>query len=66
MNVVPESSPVFTSCRDLYRCVRNSNCGDRLPILTPEIKSILEDKAILEDQINNSQKVNTAPCQDQD
>ncbi|XP_026543875.1 methyltransferase-like protein 17, mitochondrial [Notechis scutatus] len=51
--------------RDLYRCVWNSNCGDRLPILTPNIESILEDKSTLEDQKNDSQKVNTAPCQDQ-
>uniref|UniRef100_A0A2D4IG76 Uncharacterized protein n=2 Tax=Micrurus TaxID=8634 RepID=A0A2D4IG76_MICLE len=51
--------------RDLYRCVWNSNCGDRLPILTPNIESILEDKSTLEDQINDSQKVNTASCQDQ-
>uniref|UniRef100_A0A8C6XDC8 Methyltransferase like 17 n=1 Tax=Naja naja TaxID=35670 RepID=A0A8C6XDC8_NAJNA len=51
--------------RDLYRCVWNSNCGDRLPILTPNIESILEDKLTLEDQINDSQKVNTAPYQDQ-
>ncbi|XP_015681288.1 methyltransferase-like protein 17, mitochondrial [Protobothrops mucrosquamatus] len=51
--------------RDLYRCVRNSNCGDRLPISTPETESILEDKSTLEDQINASQKVKTAPCQDQ-
>ncbi|XP_007442030.1 methyltransferase-like protein 17, mitochondrial [Python bivittatus] len=50
--------------RDLYRCARNSHCGDRLPILTPDSKSILEDKSTLEGQINTTQKVNTAPSQD--
>ncbi|XP_013930151.1 PREDICTED: methyltransferase-like protein 17, mitochondrial [Thamnophis sirtalis] len=51
--------------RDLYRCVWNSNCGDRLPVLAADIKSVLEDNSTAEDQINDSQKVNTATCQDQ-
>ncbi|XP_063158620.1 methyltransferase-like protein 17, mitochondrial [Candoia aspera] len=50
--------------RDLYRCARSSHCGDQLPILTPDSKSILEDKSSLEGQINNTQKVNTARSQD--
>ncbi|XP_042332130.1 methyltransferase-like protein 17, mitochondrial [Sceloporus undulatus] len=31
--------------RDLYRCARNSQCGDRLPVLNPEGEQLLEEES---------------------
>ncbi|XP_067325903.1 ribosome assembly protein METTL17, mitochondrial isoform X1 [Anolis sagrei] len=36
--------------RDLYRCARNSQCGDRLPVLNPDAEQVLEEERISENK----------------